>query len=923
MKNHSQETYPISVIMLINNDQDMEIRFSKFLSDTEYFSEHIELIIVDSECSDLSSAPSLRIKEQYPNNVSYYPCPGKNLAFCYNFALQHAHGSYIHFTKASVGMNCTHLQAVENFMDAAENTDIVCLFPIYRDIKNKEVNYLSYKCSTFRTSIETEDLFNLYFFSYFFKKEAIKNSAFNESLDIDSELDFLLKALIYNRNYSFLNRKLRCDEMLETDFYNYASIYDKEWYTKSLNEIFLPILEENPNNRFLQHAITYLIEIRFAANRNDRNKNILLKDDIPSFFNSIQQIFQHIDDDILVRYAFRGTNILPKYMGTTLLRIKYDDPALMPVISMTANDLVATHNQTILDKANSLKINVMAIDYENSTLIIDGELTNAYIFDFSKLRVFAQVVSIQGTVTIDAKPNNIYSLDKYFGISMKKGVTFQIRIPLSSDEKLHYSITFGLNYGICTILLPVFFIKSQARLVNEFNLSYWRFGEYVLFYKKKTNELIIKPCSKTFLIDRELKLMKQYRKNAKKAVDKKRSLKSIALRCAYWITKPFFSKKQIWMTFDQLFKGGDNGEYFFKYVSQLNRPDINIYYVINKNSGDYKRLKKTYKNVLAFNSIYHKLISLHTDMVFATRVDVKLYCGYGPDLEKYFRGLLDYKIFCLQHGLTIQRIAQYQNRLFDNTRLYFCVSKYEIENLLHPVYGYEESVLKLTGAPRYDGLINNDQRQILITPTWRRNVTAGTNKKGHMHDYSPNFKHTEYFKLYNALINDERLIACAKKYNYRLIYLLHPILSPQIDDFTKNDYVEIIAGANNDLNYETILTESSLMVTDYSGVQFDFAYMRKPIIYYHPDTLPPQYDEGGLNYATMGFGPVCKNHQEIVDSLCSHIENECRLEPLYKKRADEFFAFSDHDNCKRVFEAVEEYMQKQDIISSCGSEDQQ
>ena len=37
---------------------------------------------------------------------------------------------------------------------------------------------------------------------------------------------------------------------------------------------------------------------------------------------------------------------------------------------------------------------------------------------------------------------------------------------------------------------------------------------------------------------------------------------------------------------------------------------------------------------------------------------------------------------------------------------------------------------------------------------------------------------------------------------------------------------------NDGISYEDLLTESSLMVTDYSGVQFDFAYMKKPIIYY-------------------------------------------------------------------------------------------
>ena len=66
-------------------------------------------------------------------------------------------------------------------------------------------------------------------------------------------------------------------------------------------------------------------------------------------------------------------------------------------------------------------------------------------------------------------------------------------------------------------------------------------------------------------------------------------------------------------------------------------------------------------------------------------------------------------------------------------------------------------------------------------------------------------------------------------------------MSAQLEDFDRNDYVELIP-ATGDMSYEKILTESSLMVTDYSGVQFDFAYQRKPLVYYHPDALPPHYE---------------------------------------------------------------------------------
>lgn len=119
------------------------------------------------------------------------------------------------------------------------------------------------------------------------------------------------------------------------------------------------------------------------------------------------------------------------------------------------------------------------------------------------------------------------------------------------------------------------------------------------------------------------------------------------------------------------------------------------------------------------------------------------------------------------------------------------------------------------------------------------------------------FKHSEYFRIYNTLLNDPRLLETAKRTGYRIMYLLHPVTSSQLPDFTDNGYVELVPAAG-DMSYEKVLTEASLMVTDYSGVQFDFAYQRKPLVYYHPDTLPPHYEEGGLIYDTMGLARSAK-----------------------------------------------------------------
>ena len=176
---------------------------------------------------------------------------------------------------------------------------------------------------------------------------------------------------------------------------------------------------------------------------------------------------------------------------------------------------------------------------------------------------------------------------------------------------------------------------------------------------------------------------------------------------------------------------------------------------------------------------------------------------------------------------------------------------------------------------------------------------------GSSRPYNPEFKHTEYYRVFQQLLENEELQDTAKRTGYRIIYLLHPILSAQKEDFKVSGNVKILPAT--EINYEEILTQSSLMVTDYSGVQFDFAYMRKPVVYFHPPTLPPHFSDGGFSYEEQGFGEICQSVDELVEELCNYLESGCAPKEAYRVREDAFFAFGDHENCRRIFEDALEY----------------
>ena len=196
-------------------------------------------------------------------------------------------------------------------------------------------------------------------------------------------------------------------------------------------------------------------------------------------------------------------------------------------------------------------------------------------------------------------------------------------------------------------------------------------------------------------------------------------------------------------------------------------------------------------------------------------------------------------------------------------------------------------------------------------PTWRQHIVAAhvpmsENSQIKVRGYSESFKYTEYYRFYQSILNDDRLNAALKKSDYSCHSYLHPSFSRQIIDFNSKYDTVVIHGENAD--YNRVFKESSLLVTDYSGVAMDFAYLKKPVIYAQFDKEDFLNNhtgkEGYFDYETYGFGDVFKSVDEVVDKIIEYIKGGCVMEDLYIDRVENFFAYNDHENCRRVYEEI-------------------
>ena len=713
----------------------------------------------------------------------------------------------------------------------------------------------------------------------------------------EREKDILVSLLSGQSGFSYLGtEELEYFFPREHDYAYCLSCLSREWYETPLTGFLLPLLEKLSGigrlPYYVQCLALYMLNTRIFANLNNRNKNLFSQEEARSYSQVFSEVLAFLDTEVIL---FPSCRPLSHNMQVELLemRLKKRDFSYYPEILCQEDTFTLVCDGVPFGTLENIQARINLIDYRKGCLEIDGGFQG--YFSSQSAEIFAE---FDGK-TYSPVYNQRYSMTKCFGLSFYRLKTFHMSIPVppASRERVlkFYFRTQGRTY-----LMDFAFPSHTSRFSKEFTYAYWRFGPYLSYWKK--DGIHILKSHKIKVLYKELRLWKQIWEG-------KNGLyrEQLPLKILNFLLRPWFSRRTTWLFFDKIYKGGDSSEYLYRYASGQ-KDGIHKYYLLDLSCPDFARLRKEGYRPVRRGSLKHRLLFLNADMVIASNSTVFAFNDYTFQRSLPIRGDVHFGVACVQHGMSVQKIAVAQNRLRDNTKLYFCASKYEIENLSKPVYDYQGyDALKLTGVPRYDGLKDRAQKIILLSPTWRMNsVLPVTKNEGVARDYNPNFKETSYYKVYNGLINDPRLLEAAKKHGYRIQYVLHPIISPQAEDFTKNEFVEILP-STGDMSYEKVFCEAALMVTDFSGVQFDFAYMRKPVVYLHHQDIPEHYEEGTFFYDTMGFGEICRTNEELIEVLCRYMERDCRMEPEYRRRADDFFTFSDHRNCERIYKEMIHY----------------
>jgi len=877
------EKFLFSVIIAIyNTGKYLDDSIGSVLNQT-VDKKNIQIILVNDGSIDESEQKCLAYKKKYSNNILYIKIEHGGVSKARNIGIKYAKGKYINFLDADDKWDKNAFKYVLLFFNFYRNINIVGCRLIFFEarLNYHPLDYKFYKSRVVNLSEEYSSIL-LSSSSSFFRYSCIKDKHFKEGVFNGEDTRFINNLLLLQPLYGLIKEAIyyyrkRSDSTSAIQ----NSIQKEQYYFEILNSVDKYLIDKskrlyNTILPFIQFYLGYniLFRISFPTYKYlERSKLTLYYEQIEKILNQIED--KYIIEQKVLSFKEKLFALSQKYNHDIRNDIHFENESLM----YSRNILININNFKGILVWRSLEIRKKLIHLEGKDNFILKEEQYFYFCKTENKIFYPEYFYFSG-----------YDMITMYGNIIKgRIVVFNIPMEIKENQVLQFFISLK-GYQI-EIFPSLGWFSHIPNLLN----GYYNSGKYILKLDNKRIHIYqYNDRLKNLFEEQYIQVLKKARKN-----------NIIKLRNNYFEYQKNNKNKEFetWIINDKLNKAGDNGEYFFRFLKFKNPERLRYYFVIKKNCSDYKRLESL-GNILDFGSEEYLNKFLISNKIISSIYESWVDNPFNGD-QKYIRDLFNFEYIFIKHGIIKDDLSKYLNRVTKNFNLIIASSPKEFHSLFDYKYHYNINNIKLTGLPRYDNIKRlqlsiNKEKIILIAPTWRMYIKGTFNSYSYESIYSFNFNSSNYFSFYNNLINNEILLNFMKKYNYTGVFCLHPYFSAQWKDFKKN----ILFSIPEFCDYQTLLAKSSLLVTDYSSIFFDFAYLKKPIIYIHFDYEEYRYNhyqEGYFNYKKHGFGPICYETNCTIKKIISMISTNCLIGKKYLRRIYKFFKFKDEENCNRLF----------------------
>lgn len=898
--------YRFSVIIPVYNvEAYLEETLESVINQDIGFKENIQIILVNDGSPDNSGEICERYRDMYPDNIKYIVKENGGVSSARNMGLEHAEGEYINFLDSDDKWSLTTFRKVYDFFEEhKQEIDLVSVRIRQFDVKEKwHILDYRYADGTRVADLTDEKEYHsiqLHVSSTFIKREAIGDLRFNEKVKFGEDSLFantiILKKLKYGlvEDCLYFYRK-RADRSSATQMQK----FNVEYYTVSPQLYYKGIIELSQKYYgcvvpYIQSILAY--DIGWRA-RGELPENFSEDKELYNNYHTfLKECLGYVEDNIfLTSKAHKRISV-----KEALYKIKHDGEDL---INKTFFDVkkkailfgdIKIYNFKKPNKACYINI----CEISNHTVTVEGLISRWVMSSCPENELEFILRAGKKKYKIALKDYSFATEESFFG-KRDRYYRFKKKIDLSKllndDGILNIRPSIRVDGKLCNIS-----VKYGKFVANNsvFEPCYKIFGSYIMICSSKGIEIRKSDNIRKEHIELEKSAQKWLRENGLNDIAKLR------IKCLLR-KKLLLRGKKLWLISERFEKAGDNAEALFRYLCSDKVKDKSFVpvFVISKTAEDANRLKKIGKVIYFEDEEYIEYFICADKIISSSCADFAVN-PIAPEKRPYLIDLLTSKLVFLQHGITKDDLSGWLNKFNKNIKLFITAAQTERDSIVNGNYYYEKQKISLTGFARYDLLCNVPQKIVTVIPTWRKAI-AESYDANTQSVYFDGFKETEYFDFYNSLINDERLLSAMREKGYKGMFCLHPIHSKQSVDYKANDVFSVNQGF---VDYRNMFSTTALMVTDYSSVFFDFAYLRKPVVYSQFDKeeffKTHSYNEGYFSYEKDGFGPVCRDLESTVDAIIAYLERECENEQKYLDRIDSFFAFNDKNNCERIYREI-------------------
>jgi glycosyltransferase involved in cell wall biosynthesis/CDP-glycerol glycerophosphotransferase (TagB/SpsB family) len=367
-----------------------------------------------------------------------------------------------------------------------------------------------------------------------------------------------------------------------------------------------------------------------------------------------------------------------------------------------------------------------------------------------------------------------------------------------------------------------------------------------------------------------------------------------------------------WVLIDRVHDADDSAEHLFRYLRK-HRRRVNAWFVIEAGTPDHRRLRKDgFKRVVPHGSLRWKLLMLNCRHLVSSHADRPIV------LPEQITRLVTptWRFAFLQHGVTKDDLSGWLNG--KNFDIFITSTVAEQASVAGDTtaYRYTTREAQLTGLPRFDRILAAgaafppERRDlILIAPTWRDWLVEPTPAGEHRRFVDiTRFEASEYAQNWLGLIRSPELRDLAERNGLTLGLLLHPNMQSVVPKLDLPPHVRLFSFEGQ--NVQETFARAWVMVTDYSSMAFNAAYIDRPLVYFQFDR--DKFFSGGhpgkpgyFNYERDGFGPVVVDLDAAEKAITEAVEQGPNPAPEYWARIAEAFPNRDGKCCERVANAIE------------------